>query len=348
MKKTLLATAIAGTMVVASGAQALEGKLSGQVNRAIISAHDFNDNYLQHVDNNVSGSRFRFTAKGDIGNGITAGVRFEEQIQKNKSSSVGGATKTNLAQANDQRYADISFSGSFGAVAMGQGDGAANGVTEDDMSGTDVIAYHSFDDLVGGYAITATENFGDIWKVGDGLSRNNRLRYDTPKFSGFSLAASTGQGESTELAVRYRGAIDDTKIMASLGQANSEDQTANDFQATGASLAVSFAGGFNALVGWSERTQDSGTGAEFESRYIKLGYKKGIHAFSIDFADGERDSNGTATANADSESIGVAWVATPAKGVELYAQIRTLEADIDGVSDEEDITTYAIGSRIKF
>ena len=50
--------------------------------------------------------------------------------------------------------------------------------------------------------------------MNDGLSRVNRVRYDTPSFSGFSVAASFGQGGATELGVKYKGTLAGTKIDA--------------------------------------------------------------------------------------------------------------------------------------
>ena len=63
--------------------------------------------------------------------------------------------------------------------------------------------------------------------------------------------------------------------------------------------------------------------------YLKLGYKRGNHAFGIDW--GETTDLGPG----DASSYSVAWVGQMLQGVELYATYRV--ESLDKVPDAEDI-----------
>jgi len=78
MKTKLLIAALAATAVAAPAAQA-KVKISGQVNQAAILSSDLDD--VTVVDNNTTGSRFRFKAAKKFG-GLKAGVRYEIQAQE--------------------------------------------------------------------------------------------------------------------------------------------------------------------------------------------------------------------------------------------------------------------------
>jgi hypothetical protein len=89
----------------------------------------------------------------------------------------------------------------WGTLRLGQGDTATNGTSEVDLSGTDVAAYSSVDDVGGnfefrdngvGTGITVSDSRSNF----DGLSRKDRVRYDTPKWAGFFASGSVGNNSS--------------------------------------------------------------------------------------------------------------------------------------------------------
>ncbi len=334
MKKTLLATAVLSAMVAAAGAQAAEVKISGQVSRAVVIADDSqaDSRDAQHVDNNASGSRFRIVVSHDLGNGMTAGARLEEQLQKNKSNTVNSATATNV-QVQDLRYADIYFSGSFGKVSMGQGDPASNGTAEEDLSGTTIAAYAGHADLFESYTHGVGSTVVDNYKSFDGRSRSSRLRYDTPNMSGFSAAVSHMHGDDTDFALRYSGDFSGTKFSAAVGLVSDEDDN-NDTLSASASLLLG--NGLNFTLSYSEQEQ---VGDDAENLYAKIGYKTGKHALSLDYGITEE------LGADDSESLGVAYVYNVVSGVELWATYRTYETDVNG---DDDVDGFAVGSRVKF
>ena len=137
MKKLLIASAVAAVAVAPATSFAFKAKLSGQVNSAVLFGGDVDDPTV--VDNNTSGSRFRFKGSQEIGGGLTAGFRYEFQDQDNVSSSTADADEDGVRDVlegtadsvnTDVRYSDVWIKGSFGKIGIGKGDGAANGSNE--------------------------------------------------------------------------------------------------------------------------------------------------------------------------------------------------------------------------
>jgi hypothetical protein len=105
----------------------------------------------------------------------------------------------NLAQRKLEAYFDMPF----GKISIGQGDGAANGTSEEDLSGTSVVMYCGVADT-GGSLLFRDSNNQEIAKISatrgtfDGLSRNDRVRYDTPKFGMHAIAVEYGMTEDLD------------------------------------------------------------------------------------------------------------------------------------------------------
>lgn len=338
MKQTKLGLTSAALLTLgttAIPAQAAELSISGQVSRAIIIPDDAAGTNIQHVDNNVSGTRFRFKAKQDIGNDMQMGMRYEMQLQNNKGNKVNGGTTDGTGNAFDIRYSDIYLSGGFGKISLGKGDGAGNGATEEDLSGTYMPAAANMMDVLGGIEYEPGKRIDSVYTMYDAISRNNRLRYDSPKLSGFSLAASSAEGDATELALRYSGAIGSTKVKAAFVTVGAGDSSRKD--SSGGSVSILLSMGFNATVAYS--TEDATTGSDPSVVWTKLGYRTGKHSFSVDF--GTTKDRGPA----DADTAGVAYTIRPAKGIEVYASYRQFTVDTTASVDP---TLFLLGSRFKF
>ncbi len=336
----LIAAAISSALIAPGAAQAFEAKLSGQVSRMVVIPDDAAGDEIQHVDIGWSGSRFRFTGSDTADNGITYGFRFEIQARENSAGASSGGTFGDTGDNQDNRYQDLYISGDFGQVSFGKGDGASNGSTEVDMSGTALSSSSNHQDNWGGFEIAPGVAFRTVFTMFDGISRQNRVRYDTPDFNGFSVAGSLGQGNATELALRYKGDFDGTKFGAAVfstttGEPN-ENTDGDDIIGGSASLLLE--NGLNFTVAFSER--DLEAGGDRDATTYKVGYKTGMHAFSVDIGEGEN------AAGQEGDTTGFTYSVTPHKGVEIFATIRTL--DSDGVANSESADITAIGSRIKF
>ena len=340
MKENRLAltSAIIFALGTATSAQAVDFTISGQVSRAILFPDDAAGSEVQHVDNNASGSRIRVKAKQDVGNGMKMGARYELQLQENKGNAVnGGSLKEEANSTLDVRYSDIWVSGDFGKLSLGKGDGASNGATEVDMSGTYMPAPANMMDMLGGLQYEAGKKVGSVYTMYDGYSRNNRLRYDSPKMSGLSLAVSSAQGNSIEIALRYSGEIGGVKVQGAIFSDDAGDHPSRK-DTQGGSVAVLLPAGFNLAVAYS--TRDGGANDDPAVVWTKLGYKTGKHSVSVDFGQAS-----DVTAGIDADTAAVAYTFRPAKGIETYAAYRRINVD---TSNSVDPTVFIIGSRVKF
>ena len=131
-------------------AQALDFKVSGQVNRAVLWGDNGNDNDTKFVDNENSSTRFRFTGSNTFNEVWKVGFKWENQMESNSSvdanMDIGNNTDTGGITFTE-RHMDIYVEHSkFGKLSLGQGDTASNSTSEVDLSGTTVIAYSSISD----------------------------------------------------------------------------------------------------------------------------------------------------------------------------------------------------------
>lgn len=342
MKTIYLLPIVSGVMLAMQSAHAVEFKLSGQVSRMVVAPDDASGNEIQHQDIGWSGTRFRFTGEQDLGNGTKVGFRLEQQLQSNPSFLSDGAGQVDGGNDDfiDNRYQDIFWQGGFGKIAIGKGDGASNGATEADLSGTVLSSSSNHQDNWGNYLLTTDGEGGgvtwdSIFTMNDGLSRVNRLRYDTPSFNGVGFAVSTGQGGSVELGAKYKATVGGANVDARVFFADAKDFAA-DAEIMGLSGSVLLGNGLNLTVAYSDR--DNSITPDQEASTIKLGYKFGIHAMAIDYGLGE-------TGDVEAETMGLTYSIIPVSGVEAFATVRQLDSDLNG-ADAIDIVAF--GSRIRF
>ena len=339
--KTVLIV-FASSFILTPAAQAFEAKISGQVSRMVVAPDDAAGDEIQYVDIGWSGSRFRFTGSEEMDNGIKVGFRFEIQARENSAGASNGGTLGDTGDNQDNRYQDVYFSGNFGKISFGKGDGAANGSTEVDMSGTSLASAGPLQDNWGGYEIVPGTAWRTVYTMDDALSRQNRVRYDTPNASGFSLALGINQGNASEVAVRYKGDFGSSKFGAAFFTATGPDASAvlSGDDITGGSASLLLNGGLNFTVAISERDLGT-TGVTREATFFKVGYKTGQHAIAVDLGDSEGDLAGT-----EGESTGLTYAFFPHPGVEVFAMVR--ELDSTGVSGAQSVDLVAIGGRVKF
>lgn len=340
MNKPVMLSIVGGSLFLLNTAYAIDFTLSGQVSRMMVLPDDAQGDEVQFQDIGWSGTRFRITGEQKLDSGYSVGFRLEEQLQSNPSFSTSGGGQTDGGNDDfiDNRYQDIYVSGSFGKVALGKGDGASNGSTEADLSGTALSSSSNHQDNWGSYFITGGPDgvtWGSIFRMNDGLSRVNRLRYDTPSFSGLSLAASIGQGGSSELGIVYKAQMLSTNIDARAFFADADDFAA-DAEIAGFSVSALHASGVNVTVAFSDRNNPNGLDQNASTE--KLGYRIGIHAFTLDAGEGE-------TGDAEADTVGLTYAITPAQGLEVFSTYRQLDSDI---AQAESVDLLALGSRIKF
>lgn len=347
-----VAAAFAAPSVFAQ-AQGIEVRLSGQVNRALMHVDDGAKSNVFFVDNNNSSTRFRLSATAPVTTGLRAGAIFEAEFRSNPSSDVSFETPDIGAELNE-RHMDLFFEGGWGKLSLGQGDAAANGAMEVDLSGTSVINWSGATNLGGSFgfrnaagALTGA-TIGNTFSNQDFESRYDRIRYDTPKFGGFSVAGSWGTKDGGrdvgELALWYSGDMGALgRLAAALGwssqQADVDVATSVEDEVVGGSVSWLHGSGLNLTLAHSQRDFRA-VGDEATFTYAKLGYKFGRHAVSLDWGVGEDQ-----VAGAESDMIGIGYVWSPVAWAEIYAGYKIHGLDVTGA---DDIKVMTVGSRIRF
>ena len=329
--------------------QAVEVKLSGQVNRAIMWADNGNDSEVFNVDNDNSSTRFRFTGSEEVNDSVKVGVVWENEYQSNASNNVDIGQENDGTSNFSDRKLEAYFMMPFGKVSIGQGDGAGNGTSEEDLSGTSVIMYSGVGDTSGSINFRDNDDnviatIGSTRSNFDGLSRNDRLRYDTPKFGGATLSVSGTNGDAYELAARYSGDFDGLgKITAAIAFVDANKRADPEYTQIGGSVSWLHTSGINLTVSSGSRDIDN-TGTDPVNYYGKLGYKFDIHAIAVEYGVTED----LAQDKDESKNYGLAYVIKPWNGVEFYGTYRMYELDRNGTSNIEDIRQVMVGTRVKF
>jgi predicted porin len=360
--RNALARAAVGAVLMAIGtaaqaqAQGLQVTISGQVNRAFMAADDGVDSDSFFVDNDNSGTRFRFVGNSDITPGLKAGVLWEVEFQGNDSNLVNmpgtpggpGRSTPDGATRFGERHTAVFLNGGWGKVTLGQTDGAANGGIEVDLSGTQVANYSGAFLIGGGLAFRDGDTFGpkisQTTNHQDFESRYDVLRYDTPSFGGFKLAGSVGtkgNNDVKELALWYSSDLGALGRLAGALGWSEEDIAAGDDRTIGGSISWLHGSGFNATLARSDRDVDAQQDREFS--YIKLGWKTGRHAVSVDFGRGEDQ----AAVGDEADFFGIGYVYTPVAWADLYAALKQHRLD-RSAGDFDDINVLMVGSRLKF
>ena len=316
MNKKIMTMAVAAALATPTIAHAVKYKLSGQINRAMTVMDDGHNSDVQFMDNSSSGTRWRMKGSEDIGNGNKVGFNWEWQAQSNKAGGPIGSGDSGVAQ--DLRKAEVWFSGGWGKLSFGQGDGAGNGTTEHDLSDTWNVNYSGRTSFGGsrrvahrrrldppwrspGFSVDPDDGtisasipkltHGDTFNSFDAFSRYDRIRYDSPALGPVTLAVSAGQQDKYEGAARWSQGLGGGQISAGLFYG--QDVGGGTAKRYGGSIAYLFSFGLNLVGSYAENEANVATGVSaLTSRtwYGKVGYKWGNNAVSVGYGEAE-DSN---------------------------------------------------------
>ncbi|MBW2443724.1 MAG: porin [Deltaproteobacteria bacterium] len=345
-------------LLILPAAQALDFKISGQLNRAVLWGDNGNDDDIKFVDNDNSSTRFRFTGENEFDNNWKVGFKWENEMQSNDSSDTvidigenGDSTDVDF----NERHMDIYFQHSkFGKLSLGQGDTASNGTSEVDLSGTDVVNYSSIEDMNGGFNFRDDDDnvitsIGAAFSNFDGLSRDDRIRYDTPKFGPVYFSTSYENGQTYDFAGRFAYQWEGFGKLAAAASWLPADTQREPYKQYSGSVSFLFDFGLNLTFSGANR-YDTPDNSEPYNLYGKVGYKMDKWAFSVDYTYSED----VGAEGDEATSIGAAAVFNPWKSVELYACYRWNDLDRDadqrpaGVGNAESINSVMVGTRVKF
>ena len=349
-----------------SGKKQVTLSLSGQVNRVSMFVDDGTLNSFFHVDNENSSTRWRLIGKAKINSEWSAGLKIEQDIGQPNDSN-----KQSLGEdVEDDTFSDVNFdnrqmnvfikSKGAGKLTLGKTDTVSNNIVQIDLSGTGVVQYSGANDIGGDFRFRTEGVLGKgdgpridgTYDQFDGLSRRNVIRYDTPKFAGFTIGVSHAQGDLSDIAARYSANYKDAGLKISAGLAYWQfGKNTNDFDSgIGGSISVLHSSGFNlTLAGATQDREDKASTIDDPvTFYIKPGFQfKGpLGKTAISFGYGrtdDKDAQGD-----EAENIHVAVVQNiDAAALELFAFWEINMLDRDG-TDFEDINMGGIGARMKF
>lgn len=340
---------------VTSGNDAIKLSVSGQINRAVSVIHDGRSTNLYHVDNNASNSRFRLVGTALINDDLTLGTRIEIAVTPDVSSQVSQSSQA-PGSVFDQRWTEISLSSkTFGKLSLGKGDAASNTTAEVDLSRTDLIQYSAIADIAGGMLFSesagnrrlTTLKVSDAFKNMDGLSRQSRLRYDSPRLLGFSLAGSLVTSQRSDIALFWGGEGYGFKAAGAFSVANPRID-GSGLMYDGSFSALHSGTGLNLTLAGGLQARD--TLKDANNLYAKLGWianltRQGYTAFGVDYT---RTAN-LPSSNDKGYSVGGAVVQAFEKfATELYLQYRIYSLDRRSGAAVSDINVGTVGARVKF
>ena len=366
---------------VRKGNRRLSLTLSGHVNQAVVFfdqdlGNGVGDSDIYVVDNDNSMTRFRLRGAAKFKPGWEAGIYIELGVRDSASSGVGPGDVDNSATQILIRHSNWYMSSPLGRIQVGQGSGAADGVTEIDLSGSSVVGYANGDSVIN------PRNFGITGYFSADGNRHNNVRYDTPTFAGFTASASWGEDDRVEAALRYAGEFNGLRVAAGVGYVWTNDQTPfgpafaggdDDFLDSdrwGASMSVwHVPTGIFVTAAYNEFLDFEpilGLAADADldvsSFYVKAGLRRRFIPLGQTIIYGEYGETsreylvGGVVTNGDSDFYGFGMVQRiAAAATELYLGYRRYEGaalDDDGVVDPAlgngELDVITAGARIRF
>ena len=351
------------TKMPTKGRPKVQLEVSGQVNRALLYADNGDHEQLFNVDNDNSSSRVRWVARARLNDDLSVGAAIEVQIESNSTAKVSMGQNSAVApDGGGFSERKIEFwidSKRMGRVWVGQGDTASNGTSEVDLSGTSIVAYSGIADLAGGICFAVSGGggpcdgpvIGDLWSNLDGLSRNDRIRYDTPTIAGFKLSASYVEADTWDVALRYGANYEaiGTKVSAAIAFANpggAKDSSDSDHQLNG-SISVLHSSGLSVTYAMGKR----GVGEGDDDRsfwYIKGGWQMdvpspnlGRFAISFDYGVANPDDDITEVCDSPAFFKSKGFLVDPCEATKEN-NFGTLVASDDSVFDDDEITTWGV------
>lgn len=322
MERKLIAAAVSSALVLPMAAQAVEFKVSGHVNRALILEDqdgNANDGELRNVDSNASASRFRFTGSEDLGNGLTAGVQMELAVHSGDTGTTSPGTGT--------RHANVYLSTPGGKITLGKASSATDGMTNARLGGpswlagvTNWCAYAS----PSGAAACQTHDPG----------RQQILRYDSPALGPATISASMGNADYKDIEATFAGSVGDSGYDLRIGYVGEND--GSDDSIIGASGAVKLAMGTAVAVGWA--STDKGPGDDNSYTHFEIDHSYGDGSVGAYYKVGEMDG-------VDGSLWGVGIGHGIGGGATVYAGYRRIEDDSVGFADHN---LFVTGMRVTF
>lgn len=373
-----LALAATALTALASTALAVDVKLYGVVDKALMVHDDGETTESSIVDNNNESTRFGLAGEHKLDNGLTAGVLFEVEQASNRSNAITQAgTGINHSQANTptnttsdltERMARVSLGGDFGTILLGQQDLATDDAAYHDLAAAGSVMNPNVAAFGGGlkFRTKSGATFGDLTAPGyttvtvsdmalgmdGGADVDDSIRYNSPIFYGFNGSLSVAQGGTVDATARYAGSLAGLQVDSAVGYKwvndNTTTATDEDVGALYASASVKHSSGLAATVAYQGRQLEHKTAGVEEGQgwYGKVGYEFGPYGIAADYA---HFSNPLVTATDNSlDAYGLGAAYDLGHGVSTGILYRNYNAKVSGVTTDKQINVGVASLKVKF
>ncbi|EIJ41885.1 hypothetical protein BegalDRAFT_0981 [Beggiatoa alba B18LD] len=210
-------------------------QLSGHVNRAVMYADDGIDSDTFFVDGDTDASRVEILGKHMVSDDVTIGTNIEVEYISNSSSEVYIDQPSSLGGKgfNERTLEFYVESNTLGRLTVGQGSMASDDKAEYDLNDTALAGMYSFGaDFGAGLSFRDADTkayigtIADVHSNFDGLDKDDRVRYDTPSFGGFTLSLAAGTAAKWDAGIEFQRAFGPVEVVMGLGYGNVGDSEA--------------------------------------------------------------------------------------------------------------------------
>jgi predicted porin len=327
-------------------------QIYGQVNKALLFFDNGEDSDAFVVDNDFSGSRFGFLGEAVIKPGWTAGYRMEFDVQDAASDKVevdNDDPDDEIKIRINEVYVD---SERFGRVTLGQGDSASNQISEISLGNS---LRHSEVNVGNNLTVLGNNVLGDYADNLDGVSRVDRVRYDSPSIYGFVLSASWGEDDYYDVALRFKKEFNSIRVAAGIAyvaadEVNGNEDDLGEFEQVSGSFSVMhIPSGIFLSAAAGEKDFDDEVLSDASFWYAQAGIEKRVMSYGSTTFYGEYGLYEGFVENAEAQRWGVGLVqAIDSAAMDVYAQATFWDIDDPAFEDNGELTTILVGSRIKF
>lgn len=387
--KTILKTSVAAAALMAVAAPAMATiengqpkvklKVYGQVHKALLFGDDGNNSRTMVVDGQVSSTRLGFLADAPVNADFSFGANLEMEWRSNQGSAVqinnggtgGGTANDNAIGTNSftERKAEVTMTHKrFGKVSLGQGDEASQDVSEYNLNGaalaSGVLSATSYLTNTALYNKTTsayiTTTLGAVFGNVDG-DRDDRIRYDTPTFMGFTLSGSFTSGGGGAVGLKYDNKIGQFKILGAVAYNNDSGISATTEDEVAGSVSVLHDSGLNASFVYGVRnhkattTADDATFVGGSVGYIAKIFGVGPTAFSADYykaTNVNRANTSTTTTEWETDTFGIGVQQDFSDiGSSVFLTYRNFSVDTSAAianTDIDDVNLVLAGVRVTF
>ncbi len=371
-----------GSRLVRSGNSRVSLTVYGQVSRSVRFAFDKHNTEVHHVDQDGSGSRLGFLARGRVDEDLALSGRIVTGWQYNRRSATWDGSGNNAAvdssdsgnvRIRARRIEVWADHRDLGQLWLGKGSIAGDAAHLISMSGTSPIFGFGGPGGDDGIRASGTTGEGNTMYRRHGFfsffgQRENRIMYATPNVMGFKALVSHSEEDTVSAGLHYAGnpfGMKDVRAAMRFGWAqmpgagatsSMEDATsAGDAEAYGVSGGIMHVPtGLNLSGSWASRDNKGAMQTDPEMYAVEVGWTGGIWAMgktSVAVGYGRWNDwvpgpGGFQDGHTERYHVAVNQNVDPA-ATDVYFGVSYDDGENEGM-DRESVVIVVTGIRIKF